>query len=109
MLLDKNDQIKILLGEKYNGWKIKLVFQDDSKVEGPAIKNDYEGKNITLFLKNWFHELWIENTEPLSLKSKDGKTELFMRLRSTASVNQKNRLIIVSIWKIKRFLEKTEI
>jgi hypothetical protein len=97
--LNRNDVIRITLPKEANSWSIKISFTDEEseKQFNASWVTLTDGVEITL--NKWYSETWVENIIPYSLDSKDGKTKLKIKIRTTASPNKDFRSLIVTVWK----------
>jgi hypothetical protein len=100
IMLNKNDFISVYLNEKLNNWVLHISFYDNNKQ--PPLSVDFnvrEDSNLSINCNKWYADNWLENPEPFVVKSKDGKTNALIKIRSLANYTQNQRTLEVSIWK----------
>lgn len=99
ILLTKKDIIFLTLPPSGNNWVLKISFEEGNIFQGHSIKTSTENNILSIRCINWEAES-LENVEPLNFNSKDGKTSLYVKIKSSASYDHNRRIVHLSVWKL---------
>jgi hypothetical protein len=100
LLMDRNDSVYIKLPEAAYYWKFKFVFAHNDKVSANVVAQKIlEDKTIELTLNNFYDPTWVETVQ--NFISINKLQELQVLIRTTATLNQNRRHVIITIWKKK--------
>lgn len=94
--------VDIKMGPKLFYWKFRLVFDKTEQATKYQSKMEYnvDGFQVKITFYNWSSDSWIEMKNPAVLKTTDGKSTFYLKLRTEARpIIDFGRNIQLSIWK----------
>jgi hypothetical protein len=99
LLLNRDGEVWVNLGSETSNWILRIQFSNEGFMAANTLTHDTQGKEIIIKLNRWFSETGIENTEPLYFQSADKSVEIYVKIKTVASMYQKTRTLTITVWK----------
>ena len=99
ILMGRDDTVTISFNENQPPLTLRITFIETEDIPVMATRWKVENNNAFLELNKWYTDTWVENDQPIYFTTVDKSITFFVKIRSTANVNQDIRHLSINLWK----------